>query len=332
MSTAHKIFLYVVIFLSALLVILSMASLVRGVGYWYSNVLDFPRTQYLIGVLILLPVFAWLTPRWDWPSRVLAVGLLAAIGVQSTLILPYLIGPERVEAAEAGEVSEDHTVGILLANVLQTSHSSEAFLEIVRDRDPDMLLVMEVNGRWMDELTSLDQDYAHAVKQPNDVAYGMALYSKFPLSGTEIKHFNHDDIPSIHTRVTLPSGREFMFHGIHPAAPVPSKRYPDNQGEKEIALGKVADLVKQESLPAIVCGDFNDVSWSQTAKFFQQEGGLDNVRLGRGLYNSFDATSWFMRWPLDHYFVNRAFAVRELERLPKFGSDHFPMYASFYLR
>ena len=332
MSTTRKIFFYFIIFLATVLVLLSMASLVRGVSWWYSNVLDFPRTQYLIAAVVLLPLFVLLNRKWGWPDWLLAVGLVAAIAVQGSLIFPYLLGSKQVADAAPEEITEENTVGVLIANVLQTNDSSAAFLDIVRRRDPDMLLVMEVNDRWMEDLAPLDGNYPHVVKQPNDVAYGMALYSKFPLADTEIKYFNHDNIPSIHTRVTLPSGGQFVFHGVHPAAPVPSKKYPDNQGEKEVALGEVADMVVASPLPDLVCGDFNDVSWSQTAKFFEDEGNLDNVRLGRGLYNSFSAHSMIMRWPLDHYFVDKAFALITLERLPAFGSDHFPMYAEFMLR
>ncbi len=160
----------------------------------------------------------------------------------------------------------------------------------------------------------------------------MALYSKFPLSDTEIKHFNEQDVPSIHTRVELPSGKTILVHAMHPVAPVPSKKYPDNRGEKEIAFEKLAAMLAEESLPIIVAGDYNDVSWSHTARLFQNRGNLRNVRLGRGLYASFDATSAFLRWPLDHYFVSEEFSLLNLERLPDFGSDHFPMYARFLLR
>ena len=62
---------------------------------------------------------------------------------------------------------------------------------------------------------------------------------------------------------------------------------------------------------------------------FGQQGNFKNVRIGRGLYNTLDARSFIMRWPLDHYFVTEEFKPVELERLSKFGSDHYPFYARF---
>jgi hypothetical protein len=34
----------------------------------------------------------------------------------------------------------------------------------------------------------------------------------------------------------------------------------------------------------------------------------------------------WMRWPLDHLFHDPAFRLVEMDRLPKIGSDHFPMW------
>ncbi|THH34602.1 endonuclease/exonuclease/phosphatase family protein [Neolewinella litorea] len=331
MHTFRKILYYLVIAIGTLVILASMFSLIHDVSYWYTKVLDFPRTQYLIAGIVCLLLFVGLNKQWKASSIAWTAGMLAAIGIQSLFVLPYLIGEEKVPQAQVASVNEQNTAGIMIANVLITNKSAGPFLEIVNDRDPEMLLVMEVDQWWIDQLAPLEETYPHVVKYPTDNAYGMALYSRLPLAGTEIKFFNHDDVPSIHTRVDLPSGESFMFHGIHPVAPVPSKKYPDNQGEKEVALGKVAEMVAEEALPAVVAGDFNDVSWSNTARLFEQQGNLNNVRLGRGLYNSFDAHSFLMRWPLDHYFVTADFALLELERLPKFGSDHFPLYAKFVL-
>ena len=330
MKTLRAISFYLIVAVATVVTLLSLLSLVHDVSYWYTKVLDFPRTQYLIVAVVSLLLFVALNRRWRWPATALLLGLTATIVIQAYDVLPYLIGPKRVPDAEAAD--PDNTVSILLANVLITNQESGELLRIIRERDPDMLLLMEVNDRWMEQLAELDEEYPHSMKYPTDNAYGMALYSRFPLGDRQTRFFNQQDVPSFHTVVALPSGRSFLFHGMHPVAPVPSKKYPDNKGEKEVAFGALSQLLAEEELPLIVAGDYNDVSWSHTARLFQDAGNLRNVRLGRGLYNSFDAHSWYMRWPLDHYFVSQEFAVEELARLPDFGSDHFPMYARFVLR
>lgn len=226
---------------------------------------------------------------------------------------------------------EKGKLGILLANVLIENKEAPKLLEIINDTDPDLILVMEVNSWWISELKELYKNYPYFIEYPIDNAYGIALYSKFKLEDDEIKFFNNDSVPSIHTKIILPSGKEIQFHGMHPVPPVPSSKYPDNVGENEIALMKTGKMVAKDSLPSIIAGDFNDVSWSQTTRMFENEGNLHNVRIGRGFNNSFNAKSIFLRWPLDHYFVTKEFSLLKLERLPEFGSDHFPMYAEFVL-
>ena len=331
MSSFRKIFWYFVILISTLVILASLLSLFYDLPYWYSKVLDFPRLQYwILGVLCLL-LFLGLNKRWKLPSYLLLLGLLAAIYIHSVRIFPYWFGDKAVPDAPAA-YNEKDAFSIILANVLIKNEQYDEFFKLVIKRNPDMLLAMEVDQKWVDQLQILKQRYPYVISRPNDEAYGMILFSKFPLNNQQVDYLNHNFVPSFQTDVVLPSGKSFKFHGVHPVAPMPSDKYPDNKGEKEVALLKVGEMVAEEKKPSLVAGDFNDVSWSHTARLFGHDGKLKNVRIGRGLYNSFDATSMVMRWPLDHYFVTEEFSLVELKRLEAFGSDHFPMFAKFVLR
>lgn len=59
---------------------------------------------------------------------------------------------------------------------------------------------------------------------------------------------------------------------------------------------------------------------------FQKISNLLDPRIGRGLYSSFHAHHWFIRFPLDHVFHSNHFRLVELKRLPNTGSDHFPIF------
>ena len=52
--------------------------------------------------------------------------------------------------------------------------------------------------------------------------------------------------------------------------------------------------------------------------------GLD-PRIGRGFFNSYNANTPLLRYPLDHVFHSDHFRLVELKRCEKVGSDHFPM-------
>lgn len=333
----RKISCYVVIGISFLLILASLLSLVYDIPKWYLKVLDFPRLQQFLASILMLILFLILNNKWKLPSIALTIGLLASIFIHFSFISSYLIGEKAVPTVMDSEVNPEKTVGILLGNVLITNKNSSKFLTIVSQAEPDMVLAMEVNSWWVEALKPLKKDYPYSIEYPLDNAYGMALYSKFPLSATEIQFLNHSKVPSFNTVVTLPSGDSFRFHGVHPVAPFPSDKYPENIGEngndqqEEIALEKVGKLVSKNTMRTIVAGDFNDVSWSNTSRLFGHNGNLKDVRIGRGLFNTFDAQSLIMRWPLDHFFVSEGIAVLEFKRLPKFGSDHFPLFGKFVI-
>ena len=326
----RSLFIGILAGLSLLITLLSGLSLIHDIPLWYTKVLDFQRLQYLLLSLFFLLIFLAVKRRWNVFSIVVLSGLLFSICVHSLKVGPYFLGEKIVPDANT-QTDSQSAVKILIANVLMTNRNFDQFLELVNEHNPDVILAMEVDKQWVEHLQVLERDFSHTMKHPLDNAYGMALYSKLPLKDSEKKFLKHSDVPSFHTTMTLPSGQSFSFHGVHPVAPFPSSKYPDNVGEDEVALPKVGSIVRESNLPSIVAGDFNDVSWSRTTRLFENQGNLRNVRLGRGLYNTFKTNSWIMRWPLDHFFVTEEFRLGQLQRLEKFGSDHFPMMAEFVL-
>lgn len=333
-----KLGFYIVIGISFLLILASLLSLLYNIPKWYLKVLDFPRLQQFIASILMLILFIILNRKWKLPSIALSIGLLAAIFIHFSFISDYMLGEKAVPSVEVSDVNPEKIVGILLGNVLISNTNFSEFLDVISDTNPDLVLAMEVNSRWVKELQDLKKEYPFSIEYPLDNAYGMALYSKFPLGETEIQFLNHSKVPSFNTVVTLPSGKSFKFYGVHPVAPFPSDKYPENIGEKgndeqkEVALEKVGRLVSKNKRPTIVAGDFNDVSWSNTSRLFGQNGNLKDVRIGRGLFNTFDTQSMIMRWPLDHFFVSEGISVIEFKRLGKYGSDHFPLFGKFEVK
>ena len=338
-SKLRKGAFYTAVVLSVLIIISSVLSLIYDIPRWYLKVLDFPRVIQLILSILIFIFFVIIKLRWNRASILLVTGLVSAVLIQLSVVAPYLMWPKEVETAE-NVTNQDNTVGILLGNVLIDNKKSDKFLEIIEKNNPDMVLAMEVDDWWVNELKPLKKDYPHTMILPLDNAYGMALYSKFPLKESEIKYLNLSKVPSFHTVVTLPSGKDFKFYGVHPVAPVPSDKYPDNVGDditgenqkEEKGLLRVANFVEKDNLPSIVGGDFNDVAWGKTERLFGEDNTkLKDVRIGRGLYNTFDATSYLFRWPLDHFYVTENISVVEFERLESFESDHFPLYGKFLI-
>ncbi|WP_324680762.1 endonuclease/exonuclease/phosphatase family protein [Hymenobacter sp. GOD-10R] len=193
-----------------------------------------------------------------------------------------------------------------------------------------MLLAMEPDAWWAQDLKPLETSYPYRIELPRPDACGLLLYSRLPLVATQVQDLLQRGVPSVRTRLHLPSGRQVDFFGIHPTPPIPDN-YPDGVGLRGMALDKVADLVRANALPTIVAGDFNEVSWSGTITQLTRVALLRDVSREHGFYNTFDARSHLARWPLDHFFGSPQWRVVELRRLPDQGIDQFPLYIELAL-
>jgi endonuclease/exonuclease/phosphatase (EEP) superfamily protein YafD len=199
----------------------------------------------------------------------------------------------------------------------------------VQEERPDVLVTLETNSWWERELMSLEREYPHTLKCPLDNLYGMHLYSRLPLEDPKIQFLVEDDIPSMHLLLVLPSGRRVELHCVHPAPPSPTENPTSKERDAELVM--VGRSVVDSEYPVVVCGDLNDVAWSETTRLFRKVSELLDPRIGRGMYNTFHADHFFMRWPVDHVFHSKNFSVVHLERLGSCGSDHFPMLVELAL-
>jgi len=198
---------------------------------------------------------------------------------------------------------------------------------MVAKYDPDVVIVIEPDADWLAAIADIKTSYPHAFEHPLNTGYGIALYSKLPLSDINNEARITTGVPSITCTVRLRNGKDIALYAVHPEPPTATH---DTLGrDTEIALAGLE--ARDNPLPAIVTGDLNDVAWSTTTRRFQRLSGLLDPRVGRGFYNTFHAHIPFLRWPLDHLFHDPLFEVLELDRLPDIGSDHFPMWFALAL-
>ncbi|RYY30656.1 MAG: endonuclease/exonuclease/phosphatase family protein [Sphingobacteriaceae bacterium] len=330
MDLFRRVCYWFVVGCGTLLILITALSLLRT-SHWYLEILKFPRLPTLFALVICGILTILLCHKKQLIFMVFIGCLFLAIFLQAWIIYPYMpFAQKTVKSADARMVNSGSDIAILVANVLMSNRNADQLVEIIKGKNPDLILTMEVNRWWVDQLSMLDKNYPYRLMFPTDNTYGMTLYSKHPLSDSKVFFLNNKNVPSFSCIVTLANGKWFRLITVHPVAPKPSE-HPDNMGEKENGLLKAAHLVAGQKIPTLVAGDFNDVSWSYNTKKFAGISNLNDVRCGRGMYNTFDAQSDFMKWPLDYVFVSNEFSVIELERLPAFGSDHYPFYAKLAL-
>ncbi len=310
--------------LSVVVIWLTFWSLIPRDEWWFRGA-DFPRLQILaLGAIAFILLIVW-KGEWDTPREIIFVALIAAMAYQLKMVLPYtMLWKKQVKQVSQVQLDESKQISMIVSNVLTTNTKYHLLIELIKKHQPDLVFTLETDQTWQNELAVIEADYPYRVPVPLDNLYGMHLYSKLELTETEVKFILSDEIPSIHTRVTLSSGNHVQLYCLHPKPPSPIVAKDSTLRDAELLI--VGDQIKDIDESCIVMGDLNDVAWSRTTRLFQRISGLLDPRVGRHFVNTFHADYPLLRWSLDHVFHSTDFALVHMERLPHMGSDHFPVY------
>jgi endonuclease/exonuclease/phosphatase (EEP) superfamily protein YafD len=286
--------------------------------HWWVRMWDFPRLQ-VAGLLVVVGLGLWFAPlgRWRWP---MLGGTAAALVWQISHFVAYF-PPYPKQVASTGSCPPGRQISLMNANVLMTNQDYGKLIELVEERKPDILLLLEPGFEWEAAIKPLLGQYPYRLSEPLPNTYGMILLSKLPMEG-RIQYLLQPAVPSAQVRLHLPDGEQVDLDALHPEPPWPG----DDSGERDAELVTVGKRVRDEGRATIVMGDLNDVAWSRTSGLFRRAGGMLDPRVGRGFYPTFNANYPLLRWPLDHLFVSPHFKVLQLDLLPDIGSDHLPIF------
>jgi len=316
----------VVAILTVVMTLLTVLPLSRNQRWWV-RVWDFPRLQMAVLSLIFLLVELYLLPGGGPLAGFIVLLALGCTFYQSWWIFPYT-GLAKVQVKKT-PASEHSRIKIINCNVLMTNRKSGKLLEIIGKNQPDVIVLLETDRWWEQQMSPLDVEYPHSLKCPLDNLYGMHVYSRLPLFEAKVQYLVAEGIPSMHFRVELSGGEQVVMHCLHPMPPSPTE--DDESTNRDGELIAVGHTAARASYPTIVTGDLNDVAWSRTTRLFMKISGLLDPRRGRGMFNTFHASYPFLRWPLDHVFHSKEFTLVDLKRLEPMGSDHFPIMVELAL-
>ncbi len=215
----------------------------------------------------------------------------------------------------------DSGIHLIICNVYQHNKSCQKTVELIREKNPDAVFLVETNQDWIDQLEPLKALYPYQILCPQENTYGLAFYSRLPVVRQQVLHLVDEGIPSLELR--LRNGQIITLYSIHPTPPVPGEN-PDStdRDAKILIVGKKS---KANPTPSLVIGDLNDVAWSYTTSLFLKTSELADPRRGRGFFSTFHARIPLLRWPLDHAFLSSHFGLSSIRVLPGIGSDHFPI-------
>jgi endonuclease/exonuclease/phosphatase (EEP) superfamily protein YafD len=292
---------------------------------WWIRVLDFPRIEFLIAMAAVALLLV-LLPRRTWLSWVAVVALAGACAYDAVLLAPYspLVAPQQIATQSC---PDGNRLRLLEANVQMTNEHDHRLLDIVRQVAPDVAWFQETDSWWEQELTPLGAEMPYGVAKAQPNYFGVHLFSKLPLSDSQVHYLTDSRNPSVFASVRLPSGETVKLYAIHPRPPLVGQSTAERDGQ----LLAAALAARDDPAPHVIAGDINSVPWEGVIGRTQRVGRVLDPRIGQGLYVTWNAKSPVLKWPLDQILPGPGFTLLSLQVLPAFGSDHRPYLAELCL-
>lgn len=285
-----------------------------GVGarfFWLLELTTHFRPQYLVAGAVLLPGVLLSRSRW------LLVILCLSMGLNAVAVVPWYL-PRNSASAQIPMVSSPLTIA--LANVFYGNQEYDRLLQWVNQHQPDLIVVEEYSPAWEEALTVWDQTFPYQIREARSDAFGIALYSRLPLTQMQIHSFGVRKIPWIEAKLTLGT-TPLTLWGIHPYPPVGAQA----ARERNALLAEASQQIQNTEGPNLVLGDLNTSPWSPIYQDFVNRSALKNSRQGFGIQPTWSTETPWLATPLDHILVSPAVAIEDFEVGPSIGSDHLPV-------
>lgn len=297
--------------LTAAVAAYAFGSAVSGLGdfHWAAELLTHFRVQAaVVGGLLALASLALRA----WTASAVAGGIAV---LHLLPLLPYLVSAGRPPSTDRPSLR------LLEMNVHTANRRYQAVVDVVAEKQPDLLALMEVDRSWLDSLSSLYARYPYHIAQPRSDNFGIALFSRFPIDDLRLRRLGGDGLSMVEGHFSLGS-RSITLAAAHPVPPAgPGYSALRNRQLEELA----AILRDAGSDEVILLGDLNTSPWSPFYQRLERETGLRNGARGLGIFPTWPVDLAPLRIPIDHCLLSSGLRVLSLETGPEIGSDHLPL-------
>ena len=279
-----------------------------GRAWWIFDLTSHFRIQYAV-LLAIFTVIGLVARKW---RVALIFGAFMAINLG--FIIPYCF----FGATSARD--QPVTLRVMLINVHTENSHYDLVTKFIRQRNPDLVLLEEVNDAWMEHLAELKTAYPHLCEDAREDNFGIALFSKLPLNNPEIIHLGPAEIPNVTAEIEV-SGRPIHFLGSHPLPPGSS----ENTRLRNQQLRALAEKIRSWRGSVVLLGDLNTTVWSHSFGELLRESGLRDSSRGLGVHTTWPANLSPLGIEIDHCLISDDLKVVTRTVGGNVGSDHLPL-------
>ncbi len=294
---------------AAVLLVGSTAISFLGSLHWLAELLTHFRVQYVVlaaGLLVLA-----LLAR-SGAGAGLAAGVLLVNGA--------CVAPDLIAVPPATSPGEP-VLKLLVANVMNPNPRVRPLRRLIRDEDPDLVGLLEVDERWLRELDELRERYPHRLEDPRRDHFGLALYSRIPFTARELAPLADSGVNAALVGLR-PGKREVGLLLVHSLPPTSARGAAIRNAQLEHVVRLRERYASSEFM---VVGDFNTTPWSPAFGALTRRAGLRSAARGHGWAPTWPAGFLPLMIPIDHGLLSPGLHASTYRRGPEIGSDHRPI-------
>ncbi|MEZ4591683.1 MAG: endonuclease/exonuclease/phosphatase family protein [Chloroflexota bacterium] len=295
--------------LAGFLLLLSVAARL-GFVHWLGDVVALFVPYLAGGTAVLLLIFLLLRHR---------TGLILSGMALLLNLLPLMAYLPKSDSAVASQPTD---LRLMVYNIYYRNNDLDAIRAEVDAFDPDIIFLMEYSFAIQAEIEAQFADYPYRLIEPSRMTSGVALFSRVPITASEVYRFEGTRIPIIEAIFDV-AGQAVTLVGGHPWPPI--DRWASLHALQVADVQRVAALADG---PLIVAGDFNAVPWSFALRQLQAAAGVQDTRRGLGRLTTWSGPP-LVRLSLDHVFASDELAVQGYAYGQPGGSDHLPLVVDF---
>lgn len=272
---------------------------------WFDHFSSF-RVQYLLLSVVLLVYFLVKKQRVG-----VAVSLVSLL-LNTWLTIPWL------DYSKTGKDSKAD-LRIFHINVLFKNLEYLSITEQIRKEKPTFISINEATPAFIHffkKAFAREYPYTFHVAAKNNTQ--VLVGSQSPFMVDSAASFS---VKGIIKFTTFIKDKPLTIIACHAYNPLVLKDFEMRNQQ----LKQIAQLLKKETSPAIVVGDFNITPWSVFYQDFIKESSLRNCRKGFGLYPTWPALFLPMRIPIDHCLINNQLETADFRVGNNVKSDHLPL-------